>query len=137
MLSFKKHYFALWCEYGTKRCSSCSRAVFKNRFFFYLLETDHLWCFNPLLNKQKLKGKFLDNLGQNVQRLFHLLAQLVFTASETDVDYYHQKVNLRVASRVVERLETQGLMKLVNFKRIPEMLGFDDKYIGLHPKAKL
>ena len=44
------------------------------------------------------------NLGQNICRLFHFLAQFVFTTSETEVDYYHQKVNLRVASRVAERL---------------------------------
>ena len=44
-------HFSVKYEFGTKRCSSCSRAVFKKRFYFYLLKTDHFWCFNALLNK--------------------------------------------------------------------------------------
>ena len=43
---------------------------------------------------------FSDNLRQKIQRLFHFLAQFVFTTSETEVDYYHQKVNVRVAERL-------------------------------------
>ena len=34
------------------------------------------------------------NLGQNICRLFHFLAQLVLTTSETELHYYHQKVNM-------------------------------------------
>ena len=46
------------------------------------------------------------DFGQNIWRLAHSLTQLFFTTSETELDYYHQKVNVRVASRVVERLKT-------------------------------
>ena len=46
------------------------------------------------------------NLGQNICRLFHFLAQFFFTTSETELDYYHQKVSARVASRVAKRLKT-------------------------------
>ena len=42
-----------------------------------------------------------------------------------ELDYHHQKVNVRVASRVAERLKAHDLRKLENFKKIPEMLGFD------------
>ena len=56
--------------------------------------------------------------------------------SETELDYYHQKGNVRVASRVVERLKTKDLSKLGNFKEIPEMLGFDGEYPAVHLKAK-
>ena len=38
------------------------------------------------------------NLGQNICGLFYFLAQLVFTTSETKLDYLPQKVNVRVAS---------------------------------------
>ena len=31
---------------------------------------------------------------------FHFLAQFPFTTSETELDYYHQKVNARVAERL-------------------------------------
>ena len=42
------------------------------------------------------------NLGQNIFRLFHVLAQLFFTKSDMELDYYHEKLNVRVASKVVE-----------------------------------
>ena len=38
------------------------------------------------------------NIGQNICRLFHLLEQFLFTTSETELDYYQQKVNVQVAS---------------------------------------
>ena len=37
---------------------------------------------------------------------FHVLPQFLFTTTETEVDYYHQKVSVQVASRVAERLKT-------------------------------
>ena len=46
------------------------------------------------------------NLGQNIWRLFHFLAQFLFTTSKTELQYYHQKVSVRVASRVAERSKT-------------------------------
>ena len=77
------------------------------------------------------------NLGQNICRLFLLfLAQFLFTISETEPDYYHQKASERVASRDTERLKTLDLRKLGNFQKIPEMLGFDSKYPAGHPKTK-
>ena len=48
-------------------------------------------------------------------------------------DYYHQKVNVRVA----ERLKTEDRKKLGNFKKIPEMLGLDGEYPAVQRKAKL
>ena len=75
------------------------------------------------------------NLGQNIQILFHFLVEFVFTTSEKELDYYHQKVNVRIASGVAERLKTQDFRKLGNFKKITEMLGFDGQYTAVHPKA--
>ena len=46
------------------------------------------------------------NLGQNICRLFHFLAQLSFTTSETELDYYNQKVSVRVVSLISEQLKT-------------------------------
>ena len=45
-------------------------------------------------------------LGQKIFGLFYFLAHLVFTTSEMKLDYYHQKVNVRVASQVAKRLKT-------------------------------
>ena len=69
-------------------------------------------------------------------RLFHFSAQLFLTTSETELDYYHQKVSVRVASQVAERLKTEDLRKFGNFQKILEMLGFDGKYPAIQPKAK-
>ena len=68
---------------------------------------------------------FVHNLGQSICRLFHALAQFLFTTNKTELDFYHQKLNVRVASRVAERLR---LSKLENFKKIPEMFWFDGEY---------
>ena len=38
--------------------------------------------------------------------LFHFLAQFLFTKSEMELDYYHHRVNVRVAEQVAERLKT-------------------------------
>ena len=89
------------------------------RFYFFLLKTDHFSSLTAFLKEQKLKGKFSDNLGQNIYRFFHVLVQFLFTISETELDYYHQTVNVRVTSSV---------------KRL--MLVFDGPYSAGHPKAK-
>ena len=47
-----------------------------------------------------------------------------------ELDYYHQKANVRVVSRVAE------LQKLGNFKKISEMLGYDGKHPADHPQSK-
>ena len=75
--------------------------------------------------------KWYYNLGQNICWLFHVLAQFLFTISETELNYYHQKVNVRVA----KRLKTYNLRKLGNFKIIFKMLEFNGEYPLGHPKA--
>ena len=82
-------WFSINYKFGAKRYSSCSRAVFMKRFYFYLLKTDYYWDFNPFFNKQKPKEKFSDNVGQNICRLFNFLAEFAFTTSKTELDYYH------------------------------------------------
>ena len=69
-------------------------------------------------------------------RAFHILAQLLFTINETELNYYLQSMSLRVAEQVAEQCETQYFGKLGNFKKIPEILGFDSKYSAGHSKAK-
>ena len=50
--------------------------------------------------------RFTDDIGKSIYRLFHVFAQFLFITSETELDYYHQKVNVRVASQVVEQHKT-------------------------------
>ena len=45
------------------------------------------------------------NLGQNIRRHFYILAQISSTSSEMELDHYHQKVNVRVASQVPKHFE--------------------------------
>ena len=39
---------------------------------------------------------------QNIFGLFHTLIQFIFRTSEMELDYYKQKVNMRVISRAAE-----------------------------------
>ena len=59
------------------------------------------------------------NLGQNICTLLYFLAQLFFITTETELDYYHQKVR-----------------KLGYFWKIAGMLGLDGNFPAAHPKAK-
>lgn len=40
---------------------------------------------------------------------FHDLSQFSLTTSETELDYHHQRVNVGVASKLAERLNTKIL----------------------------
>ena len=60
-----------------------------------------------LSTKKKLLQKTFDNnLGHKICRLFYAQAQFLFTTNETEVSYYHQKMNIRVVQQVSERLKT-------------------------------
>ena len=76
-----------------------SKAVFKKRFYFYLLKTDHVWCFNAVLKTEKGKGKTLRQ-----SRTKHLETFSVFSTicqwPQLKQKYYHEKVNMRVAKRL-------------------------------------
>ena len=47
---------------------------------------------------------FSGSLGQNTSRFFSFLAQFLFTTSETGLDFYDRKVNVRIALGVSEQL---------------------------------
>ena len=79
------------------------------RFPFFLHKADHFWSFRAFLKKQILNEKFSDDLQQNLCRLFHVLAQFLFAKSETELDSYHQKVNVRVVSPISAQLKTKHL----------------------------
>ena len=54
-----------------------------------------------------------------------------------ELGYYYQKVNIQLAAQVTEqRLKILWNEILWNFKKIPEMLGFDAKYSAGQPKGK-
>ena len=60
---------------------------------------------NRKREKIKIKNNSY-NLGQNICKLFHFLAQFLFTTSKTELGYYHQKVKVQVASQVTKLRKT-------------------------------
>ena len=72
----------------------------------------------------------------NCPRTAYLSLLFLFTTNEAKLPYYHQKVNIRVASQVAKQLKTQDLRKLETFKKISEMLGIDDQFPAIQTKAK-
>ena len=74
---------------------------------------------------------------KNICRLFHILPQQSsLNITERELDYYHQKVNIQVASRVAEQLKTWHQRKLGNFPWILICLDIMRKYSAVHPKSK-
>ena len=62
------------------------------------------------------------NLRQNICRLFQVLAQCLFLSSETELGYYHQKVNVRLTGCQARYwIKVLDQRKLGNFKKIPEI----------------
>ena len=43
-------------------------------------------------------------LDRKFSDFFHVLAQFPFTVYEMELDHHHEKVNVRVASRVIKQL---------------------------------
>ena len=80
------------------------------------------------------------NFGQNICGLFYFLAQSIFTASEIKLNYYHQKVNVRVASQEIRKFQENPSGRVFvptqEKKKTPEMLGFYGEYPTVHTKAK-
>ena len=60
------------------------------------------------------------NVGQNILIPFHVLA--FHSTGETELDYYHHKVNVKVASQNVERSKTSDVRKLDNFQKNPKKI---------------
>ena len=71
---------------------------------------------------------------KNIWKICHVLAQFLFSRSETELNYYYQKVNLRVVSRVAEQLR---LWILENFKKMSEMLRIGGKVFSRQPKNQI
>ena len=68
-----------------------------------------MWLFitNSAVNKTyKAKENFSDNHFHNILRLFDVLPNFPFTASETMRDFYLWTWYIRFVSRVAERLKT-------------------------------
>lgn len=66
----------------------------------------YLILFNLLTFLDKLKRLILQFWTEHICQLFHVLAQFFFTTSETQLDYCHQKINVRVSLQVAEWLKT-------------------------------
>ena len=56
--------------------------------------------------------------------IYALEKTFFFLTSETELDYYHEPMDIQIASQVM------------NFKKIPIMLGFDGEYPAYRFKGK-
>ena len=89
-------------------CSSRSRydPSSKANFNFVINKISGMYLMNSTLCLDAHLGEREDyptrnlkhNLGQNICRLLHFSEQFLFTTNKTELDYYHQKVNERIAS---------------------------------------
>ena len=62
--------------------------------------TDLYWSNQAKSKQQSCDNRERYNLEQSIYRLFHALAQFLFTTSDTELDYYHQKKNIQAAQRL-------------------------------------
>ena len=64
---------------------------------------------------------------------FHVLAQFSFTTNHTELNFYHQRVNVWVAGR----LKTEDLGKLGNFKEFPDITEIDGECTAVYLKPNI
>ena len=76
------------------------------------------------------------NFEQNTCRLLHVLAQFIFTTSETGLDYYHQKVIVWVAWQFNRTTYDWRSWETRKCKEMPEMLGLNGEHPASHQKAE-
>ena len=82
------------------------------------------------------RGISVGNHGQNICRLFHVLAQLLFTKNESEL-HYHQKRMCKLSQELPNcLLKVADFRKLGNFKKIPGKFRIDSKSPSGHSKGK-
>ena len=62
--------------------------------------------FEGIFKEVKTKKNIFRQSWTKYLETFSLFSTIFFTTSETELDYYHQKVSVQVPSRVAERLKT-------------------------------
>ena len=97
-------HFSIKYKFGTKLLFQLPQAVFMNRFYFSVLKIDHFWSFHAFSKKWKLKEVIFREFGKIINRLFHALAQFLFTTCKKEQDYYHQKVNVQLPLTLLNNL---------------------------------
>ena len=83
--------FELKHKIGTKKLFQVQQGSIYGNILLFSTKNKFLFVSKELKTKRKLF-----NIGPNICKIFHILAQVHFNTSETKLHYYHQKVNLRV-----------------------------------------
>ena len=73
------------------------------------------------MSSLSLDLKKTPNHFHNIMRLFDILPNFPFAATETMRDYDLQTCYIRVASRVPERIKTEDLRKLGNIRKVSKL----------------
>ena len=80
--------------------------------------------------------KSIHNHGKNICGRFHILAQFSFIVSDTELDYYHQKINLKVTSRAAEQFKFRILGNYEISMKSLKCFKLIGKYSAGHTKRK-
>ena len=109
LIYFKKDCFDLGLKsnFDTESCSNWFRVVFIKIFYFFI-KTFLSLRFQCIFKATKLKEEFSYNLAQNIWSHFE---SFLYTTNKLELDHYHQKVIVRVATWVGKPLKTYNLRK--------------------------
>ena len=110
-------YFRVRYKFSTNKFSAWKRVVSTKRSYFHLLKSKLFFWYSWIHKKKKGKENFPDNYSQNIPIPFHILLWFLITNSEMEVNNYHEKLNVPVASQVTLRLKDLDLRKVENFRK--------------------
>lgn len=82
LIYFINHYFPLQCTNLGLNVVPIEGEQYLFRIQFFQLKTDCFLSFRVFLMKLKLRTKFLCNHEKSTRRIFHMLAQYLFTINE-------------------------------------------------------
>lgn len=90
--------------------------TYRNVQPYYRRGFEHFW------KVKKASSTISYSQSQNILRLVYRLAYSAVTNNETDIDYYHEKLNARVTSQVSKWRKTYNLRQWVHFYRITKLI---------------
>ena len=109
--------------------------IFLNCILFFVVYLC-LFAKSNFLSQQKLS--LLHKIASTKYlETFSCLAWFPFTRNEIGLDYYQERVNVKISSRVAEQVKIYDLRKLASFKKIPEMLWIKKQVTSWPQKIKI
>ena len=92
-------FFQLKSKFGIKWWLGCSKAKISKRTYVFTSENEH---FSSIPKEIESRKNFP---GKPHQNMFKVLAYFLSHTSQTELVYYHQKLNVQIVSLVPERIK--------------------------------